>query len=316
MLKYIIIQLADNAVSFCNYEHNDSATIIDLTALKNAIFWAMKENLNVQLLYPNEELPQEYKKIIDSIDHSTIISSECKDLLLIDSADVIVFDSWKSVNNLTFKKDKSYIVRTTKEKLFDNTHLLSNILRDIDRLIVVITDIHCFTDKDFIQYEQTLDSLIPNIVTEYSKEHFVHFNLLSDRIFLNQMNNCNAGFECITVAPNGKFYICPAFYFSDNKSVGDPESGLKIQNQQLYRIDHAPICRICDAYQCRRCVWHNRIKTLEVNTPSHEQCVVAHIERNAAKKLSDELHNKGIIVSQSKISNVDYLDPFDNLINT
>ncbi|GHS94395.1 hypothetical protein AGMMS50239_18130 [Bacteroidia bacterium] len=84
----------------------------------------------------------------------------------------------------------------------------------------------------------------------------------------------------------GKFYICPAFYLADeNNFVGDLTQGLIIKNKQLYQITYAPICSNCDTYQCKRCVWLNKKTTLEINTPSHEQCVTAHLERNASREL-------------------------------
>ena len=65
-------------------------------------------------------------------------------------------------------------------------------------------------------------------------------NLLTDRLLLDQMNNCGAGETTITLAPDGRFYVCPAFYQSaEGYAVGDLEHGIDIKNQQLYRLDHA-----------------------------------------------------------------------------
>ena len=80
------------------------------------------------------------------------------------------------------------------------------------------------------------------------------------------MNNCGAGDTTITLAPDGKFYIRPAFYLTDevdalgrlNYSIGDLQNGMNIKNSQLYKLDYAPLCRQCDAYQCKRCIWLNR----------------------------------------------------------
>ena len=85
----------------------------------------------------------------------------------------------------------------------------------------------------------------------------------------------------------------------------------KIKNKQLYRLDHAPICRHCDAWQCKRCIWLNRKTTLEVNTPSHEQCVVAHLERNASRELLENIRKHGMFLPETEIKEIDYLDPFD-----
>ena len=129
---------------------------------------------------------------------------------------------------------------------------------------------------------------------------------------LTKPNHCNAGIENTTLAPNGKFYVCPAFYYSNpGDSVGDLLNGLDIKNQQLYKLDHAPLCRHCDAYHCRRCVWLNHKTTYEINTPSHEQCVVAHTERNMARKLLAAIREKAEFMPEVEIKEINYTDPFE-----
>ncbi|MDE6296932.1 MAG: CXXX repeat peptide maturase, partial [Muribaculaceae bacterium] len=136
-----------------------------------------------------------------------------------------------------------------------------------------------------------------------------------DRMVLTEMNNCNAGWESLTLAPNGNLYICPAFYYAGEKPVGTIGQELDIKNPQLFRLDHAPICRNCDAWHCRRCVWLNKRYTLEVNTPGHEQCVMIHLEREATRKLSEKT---GFLSKQllpvEKIIELNYLDPLEKLI--
>ena len=144
----------------------------------------------------------------------------------------------------------------------------------------------------------------------------VQLNLSETGLMLTEMNNCGAGDSNVTLAPNGKFYFCPAFYYEDEgQSVGDLKSGLDIKNPQLLRLDHAPICRKCDAYQCRRCIWMNKRLTLDANTPSHQQCVVAHLERNASRYLQMKLNGAGIRLANSQsIEELTELDPF-NIVN-
>lgn len=312
MLKYLIIPLTDDAVSFCHYERgNGSDRLIDIETLRNAVFWAMTENLNVQFVFPDREVPSEYKAVIDTIDHVSIVGSGCADKALADEADIVVFDGWSGLDAFKFQSGKSYVMRTSKSDLFDKEDAIRSLLPKVDRLVIVITDIEKFGQQDFERYEALLNALISAVREEYGKGHSLHFNLLTDRIILDRMNNCNAGDESITLAPDGKFYICPAFYLDGSKAVGDLETGLDIKNRQLYRLDHAPICRKCDAWQCRRCVWLNRKTTLEVNTPSHEQCVVAHIERNASRRLLEEIRILGEFFPAKEIKEIDYLDPFD-----
>jgi len=152
--------------------------------------------------------------------------------------------------------------------------------------------------------------MLPVKVNNYCSIH-----VLTDRMMLKDMNNCGAGDTTVTLAPNGKFYVCPAFYFDDEQNcVGDLKRGLDIKNKQLYKLDHAPICRLCDAWHCKRCVWLNKKTTLEVNTPGHEQCVIAHLERNASKTLLGNIRKHGTFLPEfDDIKDIDYLDPFDKI---
>lgn len=312
MLKYLIIQLAKDSVSFCHYQKGEkSGELISIDSLRDAIFWAMKENLNIQVLYPDYTIPDEYKNLLDSIDHADIVSSKCEDKSL--SADIIVHDNWDDINEPSLYSISAHVIRTSKTDLFQNTENLIELLKSIKRLIITITDIDSFSNDDFNRYSKLLDDLVSIVKNEYLEGHAIQFNMLTDRMLLDEMNNCNAGAESITLAPDGNFYICPAFYLDGAESVGNLKDGVDIKNKQLYRLDHAPICRNCDSYQCRRCIWLNKKTTLEVNTPSHEQCVISHIERNASKKLLDSIREIGSFLPEKNIEKIDYLDPFEKL---
>lgn len=312
MLKYPIVKLDDTSVSFCHYPNSRKEKhLIVPSILEKAVLWAMKENLVIQYLYPDYKLPAEYREIINRSSHADIVSDKCADTQLRENADVVVFNSWEELSKYSFQEGQSYVIRTTLEDLFGNEKVLVDVLGKLNRLNVTITDIAGFSREE--EYKEFLDKISSSLVKEYKNGHNVQLNLLTDRILLDEMNNCNAGVESITLAPDGKFYVCPAFYLDGKEgfSVGDIESGLDIKNPQLYRLDHAPICRNCDAWQCRRCVWLNRRLTLEVNTPGREQCVMSHIERNASRKLLSEIRKRGLFITEKDIPAIDYLDPFE-----
>lgn len=313
MLKYLIIPLAANAVSFCRYERNmSSSKVIDIYNLKKIITWAMKENVNIQFLFPDEILPSEYADVINSVDHISIVAATCSDNTIVTTADIIVFDNWNSITDFQFSPEKRYIIRTSKEDFFDHVQTLKLALSKANSVVVIIKDIDRFNETDFHRYKGILESLIPFVADEIKKGRNLHFNLLTDRLSLTKMNNCGAGDETLTYNVDGKFYICPAYCnVEEDSSVGDLETGLDIKNPQLYKLGYAPICRMCDAYQCHRCIWLNNKTTLEVNIPSHEQCVVSHIERNASKMLLNELKGSPGFDNLSDIKEISYLDPFD-----
>ncbi len=310
MIQYLVILLDDTSVSFCHYGNSTKGQrLIPLDMLEDGIRYAMKENLNVQFVYPAYPLPQEYEEAIDGVDHIKIKPSVCAD-----NADVVVFDDVEALAGFSeFPKGMVCTLRISKVSLFANVELILPMLYKVERLNIVITDVETFTDEDFDTYKAILDTLAKEVEKVYVSGKTIQLNLLTDRMMLDKMNDCGAGDSCITLAPDGKFYLCPAFYLSDDGfAVGDLASGLDIKNQQLYRLDHAPLCRNCDAYQCKRCIWLNRKTTLEVNTPSHEQCVVAHLERNASRSLLLNIRKHGTFLPEkSDIGEIDYLDPFD-----
>lgn len=318
MIQYIVILLDDTSVSFCHYQNDKQERhLMPLETLKTAVVYALKENLNIQFVYPDYPLPKNYEDLIESTDHIKI-----KPANMSDGADVVVFNSIAEAKCFAgyILDDVSYVIRTERCKLFKEMSDIVPLLSKVKRLNVMITDVDDFDDDDFKPYSNVLQVLAENIERLYVRGSVVQLNLLTDRMMLNKMNNCGAGDTSITLAPDGKFYVCPAFYVMNeedgigslNISVGDLKNGLSIKNPQLYKLDHAPLCRHCDAYQCKRCVWLNRKMTYEVNTPSHEQCVVAHLERNASRELLNSIRSYGTFLPDYEaIKAITYLDPFD-----
>lgn len=308
MLQYLVILLSGDSTSYCHYRPIPSPkgegvrNLIPLQTLKDGIRFGMVENLMIQFVYPNYELPAEYASVIESIDHSKIKS-------IANEADVWVVNEW---SQLPKEGDVPIVIRTNKVDFFTRYSEIVPLLALAPRLNVVFTDVETWTDADFETYKETLAELAKELERLYSEGKAPQLNLLTDRLMLTQMNNCGAGETTITLASNGKFYVCPAFYYEDAEdNIGDLEHGLDIKNKQLYKLEYAPICRHCDAWHCKRCIWLNRKLTLEVNTPSREQCVMAHIERNASHELLLAIRQHGTFMPEIEINEIDYIDPFD-----
>ena len=309
MLTYLIILLDRTSTSYCHYcVPKEERQLMPIEVLRQGIVWAMKENVNVQFVYPEYELPGGYAELIDSVDH-TNIKPEC----LAADADVTVLERWKEqIPNVD--ANAVCLLRASRHELVEHADNIKAIMQKVSRLMIVLTDIESFADTE--SYQSLLDDFSDCLCACYLSGKSPQLSLLTDRIMLGEMNNCNAGVSNVTLAPNGRFYLCPAFYYDNSEdAIGDVKHGLNIKNQQLLALDHAPICRACDAYQCKRCIWMNSRMTLDANTPSHQQCVVAHLERNASRRLLQKMTEKGIRLNPShEIKEIDYLDPF-NIVN-
>lgn len=303
-MQYLVILLDDTSVSYCHCDNpHKERRLISLDDLRAGILYAMKQNLMIQFVYPDYELPQEYLDLIDTIDHHDIRGWYAG----ASPADVTVFD--KSVLAVETPVGQGVaVLRLTKAELFENAEAIGKILPKMQRLNIVVTDIETITDEELKSYAGVLEGLASVLKDEYLAGRMPQLNLLTDRMVLDRPNHCNAGVENITLAPNGKYYLCPAFYYSNPDDSIDPQD---IKNRQLLRLDHAPLCRHCDAYHCRRCIWLNRKTTLEVNTPSREQCIVAHTEREASRRLLAAIREQAMFMPEVEIKELNYNDPFE-----
>ena len=309
MLQYLIIQLDSSSPSFCHYNNDGSPYLMPIETLRKAIFFAMTENLIVQFLVPDTTLPAEYEALMCQVEHSIIARQGTRT-----DADVEVIEGIPDGEPTGWNVDGVYIIRTSKDELYSHSSQLAKLMLRSLRVNVVLTDVERFTEDDYAKYGQALQEMADIVAGSLNRgSRIPQSNLLTDRLMLGDMNNCNAGVKSVTLMPNGEFYVCPAFSIDGNcdvnqgdQSIGSIDKGLTIPNRQLYDIGYAPICRRCDAWQCKRCVWLNQRLTNDVNTPSHQQCVISHMERRQSKRLGEQLQ----VTPQWPIPDLDYDDPF------
>ena len=325
MLQYLVILLDDTSVAYCHADNPlKERNLMQLEALKKGILFGMKQNLMIQYIFPDYELPKDYAEVLESIDNVKIYPVGCKPITGINDGNEADVEVTNAIPEKV--KARNLVLRLTFNEMLNQKDAIAKLFASGARINLCITDVEQFTDEQIEAYKQVLNEWNSVLLDLYKQGQSPQFNLLTDRMMLDKMHNCEAGVNNITLAPNGKFYLCPAFYYDeqtkvDNQlnhhqptsknSVGDLEKGLDIPNLQLLKLDHAPLCRNCDAYQCRRCIWLNRKLTWDNNTPSHQQCLMAHLERNASRNLLNNIRKVGEFMPEIDIKEISYLDPFD-----
>lgn len=309
MLKYLIIIIDDKSVSYCHYNNGANLNPMSLDMLKQGIMFAMKNDLRIQYILPKYKLPQDSIELINSMFHDNIGPIEQEKL-----SSIVVIDGLKELekNEKLLETSKRYILRTSVQDFFDNYNVLKHVFSLNISVNVSFTDVDSFTDEKIEKYSNILHDIAEYLSGIIKNGNNVNTNILTDRIVLDNMNNCGAGESSIALAPDGNFYPCPAFYYENDKYsiLGNIHDGLKIANHRLFTLQGAPLCKKCDAYHCKRCVWLNKKLTYELNTPSHQQCIMAHVERNASKKMLDCFHQSDLLKNRT-IESIEYLDPLD-----
>lgn len=155
MLKYLIVLLDESSVAYCHCDNpNIKPRPMSIGTLKECVTFAMKENLNVQFVWSNTDLSEEYLNVIDSIDHTNIVPNSPKE-----PNDIVVFNGITSFVPFS----GNIVIRTKFEELFAAD--LSKILRGVTRLNVVVTDVE---ELEEATYSTWLEQIAELVKTEHA----------------------------------------------------------------------------------------------------------------------------------------------------
>lgn len=187
---------------------------------------------------------------------------------------------------------------------------------DFNRINLILDDIELWKKENLENYERELSKLSTLIIESYKEGRPLEINVLTDILELDKMCNCGAGENTFTLAPNGRIYMCPAFYFEDpEKYMCNLDLDTKLQTNELVGLEQSPLCKGCDAFHCSRCKYLNHKLTTQINVPSEIQCIISHIERECSVQIKNCLEKEGIIF-RNALKSIDYLDPIHNFYKT
>ena len=216
MLQYLVILLDDTSVAYCHAENPlKERNLIPLDTLKKAILFGMKENLMIQYVYPDYELPEGYNEVIESIDHVKI------------GRDVAVYNEVPKVITA-----ENAVLRLSIADFIAKQYDIAALLPQVTRLNICFTDIESFQDAQIEDYKKALATLNAVLLNLYKSGNKPQLNILTDRLQLSEMHDCGAGDSNITIAPNGKFYLCPAFYYDEKIGISNRLNHHKLSSER------------------------------------------------------------------------------------
>lgn len=276
----VIVLLSNLSTSFCLAEnHNIEEVLMPIDNLHRVIKYSKDNNMSLHFIFPSSTIPDEYIKVINSIPHKKIVPVNAQI-----NGDVVVLNNWCDITNAINKNCSYLILRISFSDFYNSIEELKSLLVATDRLDIIFKDENEYSQFDEDSYRKALYRLSGMLIELWNAGHRVSVNLVTDRLQLSEMCNCDAGWRTITVAPNGNFYVCPSFYYTDKGSnCGNVFDGLELKNPLLYKLNHSPLCKDCGAFHCSRCVYLNKKLTLEINTPSFGQCKKAELELEATR---------------------------------
>ena len=149
------------------------------------------------------------------------------------------------------------------------------------RINIVKRDLIDWGNEELILYQNALSNC-------YDLKQDVVINVCSMR---KERADCGAGLYEFALAPNGRFYICPAYYFENKDNyIGNLKTGIQIKEQELFTVSKAKKCMSCDISHCQRCSSLNKVVTKMVNVPADIQCKVAELESKLMRECERSIY--------------------------
>jgi CXXX repeat peptide maturase len=316
-LKSLLILASSNIPSFCYYNSvRKDYDLISPEFLEKILIWCKNEMILPQLLFDKKLHSPGYSKILNTYDHNKICFSyndlSSKNDILVLSSDL--FKKKNHFNNHENFKVSNIVLRLYKSDLNIFKTIFFTIWGKFDRLNLILLDLDSYDQQELKQYNAIIKE-IEEILNKQDISVLPEISFLTDRIFLNSMRNCNAGTDHITIVSNGDVYLCPGFSNNTLYKIGSFQDTLQfvIPNERLLQLNYSPICSICDCFHCLRCYWLNYKGTLEINTPTYQQCHISHSERESSRNLM--MSNENIPLNESLSNSIYYDDPLD-IINS
>ncbi|MGP0060699.1 MAG: CXXX repeat peptide maturase [Beijerinckiaceae bacterium] len=316
-MNHLIVLLHHDSPSFCHYAPADTKTadvgLMPLDVLRRVVEFSVRRRVPLNFIYGERQLPTSHEALVEQSDHVKFVPFAYPRR---HENAVIVVNAATDMGRLDKLAEgiaNNVILRISRHELGSLAAIFQRLLGGFARLNIVLGDLEAFDDAAVALYTSQLSIIEEMVAQHFRKGEIFEVSNVTDRLFLINMNNCNAGIDHFTIAPNGKLYLCPAFYLNcAGANLGELDGALEVAQNRLLDLKQAPICRNCDAYQCKRCVWLNKRLTLEFNTPSRQQCLAAHTERNASRDLVARLGSGFFEDGHApEIPQIDYLDPLD-----
>lgn len=100
---------------------------------------------------------------------------------------------------------------------------------------------------------------------------------------LDEAHNCRAGTYSFSLAPNGKIYACPGFYYTKGKPLGSIKEGVALIEK--HKVNCATFCSQCTVFHCNRCPHQSLIQTGDIAVPPNVLCELAQEENKIIEEV-------------------------------
>lgn len=320
MLRTLDILLDDGFPSHCYYHHAHgmrNTHALSIEDLRYALDFSRANDVSLRVMYGNANPEQQVRKLLDCVAHESVVRLNVEACEAPRKTVVFTVNASDEPIVLPAHSIKRAILRCAAENFSKLPAATERFLSEGIRVDIRVLDLGSLKSWQVESYRAATREIGDVVLRLFREGKAPRVSSLTD-YFLEENHGCGAGSERVSLAPDGKLYICPGFYANPSLgigSVGTLRSGICIPDGHLLEQRYSPICRMCETGHCPRCPYLNRLYTEEMNIPSEQQCVVSHVERDISFRLYETLREENIVGTITGLSPVDVYDPIEYLLN-
>ncbi|HOJ09937.1 MAG TPA: radical SAM peptide maturase, CXXX-repeat target family [Clostridiales bacterium] len=309
--KSLYFLLSDDYITYCQHK-NTSVTantmnyhdiIIGLKYARSNFFSPIFVHSSNEFNFANIKEYEQYRilHIVPAKFHKE--ASQLRDCLYVFEEDDL---------NLSIRGISKCMLNIDSKEIENLSYYVLKLLNIVKRINVNVLNLdENFNEAEYRKQLITIKNrLVEFFMTTGLKQEI---NLITDLCYINERNNCKAGERSFSYAPDGRLYVCSAYYSSreDSHIANIGEEINRFKNEHLYKTSYNALCSLCDAYQCINCIYLNESATNEVNVSPSYQCRKSYIEREISRQYQVET-NWNI---EDIISSIKYKDPMSIYID-
>ncbi len=268
--QYLYFLLSDHSPSYCMYAAGEGGGEMSAQTLKEGLAYAHANHMIPVFLgdpYDRIDEVERYRThvVMNRLSElSEPVSEVALQLPIIETPD--------EIEQMPAMEHLSVILPVRRDTLCGLAKNLELLAAKTRRINIIKQDLAAWSEADLSAYACELETYQKRAEAEGLAASVNVF----DRKENKNMGQCQAGRSDFTLAPNGSFYACPAFYYSNpEQTLGTLETGLVVPEAVLYGLEKAVPCNKCQQTSCLRCVHINKAATGTVNLAAEIQCAAA-----------------------------------------
>lgn len=269
--RYMQIITDSGVLPICNYSKRDNfkQEVMTEDLFNDSIIFA-KENNFIPIIIGKEN-KDNYLRIDNTFNN---ISEE----------DILIHKNSKEIKDIA-NNNILLICKDDIDDLAKNFRKLTELKNNI-RINIFISDLEKWSDNEVKRYEEELKKLVKHINDYNLKDVTLNIFDNNDKNRIDELEDCGAGKDLFTIAPSGKIYMCPAFYFNyPEYYIGDIYKGIDYKKIKAFNRQKNIFINNDEFENCCKCIYLNKLQTNEFSISSDILNRLTKIELEQSKKI-------------------------------